>query len=168
MHLVLASEIVTHIFSESRKVIKLVLLWEDTKVISSSNISMFQLLFRGSESSGVVLLVAISGGFCSSGHGQNSCAKINRWPVVLLDILIHLGCQLVVWKSHEDSPKSSYTSHSIGRKDAFASMFWELWVDAASSVGRYNLYPGFSPSAGAHPTTTIFPATEAHSIFGQV
>lgn len=118
----MASEIVTHnIFSESRKGIKLVLLWEDRKVISSSNISMFQLLFRDSEGSSVGLLVMISGGFCSSGHGQNSCAKINRCPVVLLDILIHLGCQLVVWKSHEDSPKSSYTSHNMGRKDAFAA-----------------------------------------------
>lgn len=117
----MASEIVTHIFSESRKGIKLVLLWEDRKVISSSNISMFQLLFRGSEGSSVVLLVMVSGGFCSSGHRQNSCAKINRCPVVLLDTLIHLGCQLVVWKSHKDSPKSSYTGHNIGRKDTFAA-----------------------------------------------
>lgn len=129
---------------------------------------MFQLPVRGSEGSGVVLLVVISGGFCSRGHGQNSCAKINSCPVVLLDILIHLGCQLVVWKSHEDSPKSSYTNHSIGRKDAFAACSGSLGLLQPLVGGRYNLYPGFSPSAGAHPTAKIFPATEAHSIFGQV
>lgn len=45
----MASATVTHIFLESRKGTKLLLLWEGSKVISSSNISVFHLLFRGSE-----------------------------------------------------------------------------------------------------------------------
>lgn len=43
-------EIVTHIFLESRRATTRLLSGEGRKIISSSNISTFQLLFRGSES----------------------------------------------------------------------------------------------------------------------